>query len=98
MTAAMAGFARETVQVGARLEQLRASLSAIAGSTAAGQQQFQFLTATAQQLGVALEPIARGWRTLTAAATQAIFHSPNSNACLLRSSTKAGASARPVRN
>ena len=71
MTSAIVAFGRETIQTGARLEQLRASLSAIAGSSAAGQQQFQFLTATAQRLGVALEPIARGWRTLTAAATQA---------------------------
>lgn len=71
MTSAVVSFGREVVQTGARLEQLRASLSAIAGSGAAGQQQFQFLTATAQQLGVALEPIARGWRNLTAAATQA---------------------------
>ena len=36
-----------------------------------GRQQFQFLATTAQQLGIALEPIARGWRALTAAATQA---------------------------
>src|SRR4029434_11129332 len=48
-----------------------ASLGAIAGSTAAGQQQFQFVTETAQRLGVAFEPLAQGWRRLTAAATAA---------------------------
>ncbi len=67
----MKDLAVSTVQTGTRLEALRASLSALGGGTTAGAQQFQFLVSTAQQLGVALEPLARGWRTLTAAATQA---------------------------
>lgn len=66
---ALKNVAVETVQVGARFEQLRASLSAIGGSTTAGQQQFQFLVGTAQQLGVAFQPLAEGWRRLTAAAS-----------------------------
>ena len=68
---ALVGFARETVTVGARLEGLRASLSALSGSTSAGQAQFDSLFQSAQRLGVAFEPMVRGWRTLTAAATQA---------------------------
>jgi hypothetical protein len=64
-------FAVETVQVGARMEQLRASLGALAGSMSAGQQQFDQLFQSAQRLGVPFESLARGWRTLTAAATQA---------------------------
>jgi tape measure domain-containing protein len=71
MTSALARFASETVTVGARMEQLRASLSALAGSSSAGQAQFDSLFATAQRLGIAFEPLVRGWRTLTAAATQA---------------------------
>jgi tape measure domain-containing protein len=63
-------FAAESVRVATRLEQLRASLSAIGGSTAIGQQQFQQLFQTAQQLGIAFEPLLQGWRRLTAAAAQ----------------------------
>lgn len=64
-------LAVSTVQTGTRLESLRASLAALGGGAGAGVQQFQMLTGLAQQLGVALEPLARGWRNLTAAATQA---------------------------
>ena len=67
----MKDLAVETVQVGARMEQLRASLGAIAGSRGTGADQFQAILNTANQLGVAFEPLARGWRTLTAAATAA---------------------------
>ena len=70
ITSAIVKLGTETVQAGAKFELLRASLSAIAGSTAAGQQQFQALLQTAQGLGVAFEPLAQGWRRLTAAASQ----------------------------
>ena len=73
ITAAIVSLGTATVQTGAQLEQLRASLAAIAGSAGAGQQQFQALFATAQRLGVAFEPLAQGWRQLTAAASQANF-------------------------
>lgn len=68
---AMRQFAESMVEVGTRLEQTRASLSALAGSAPAGQQQFQQLFQVAQQLGVAFDPLVNGWRRLTAAATQA---------------------------
>jgi tape measure domain-containing protein len=71
LVSSLASFARETVNVGARMEQLRASLSALAGSALVGQSQFDSLFQTAQRLGVPLEGLARGWRTLTAAASQA---------------------------
>ena len=71
MVQAVVAFGRETVQTGARLEQLRASLSALAGSTTAGQAQFDSLFQSAQRLGVPFEALARGWRTLTAAASAA---------------------------
>jgi len=64
-------FVVQSVQVAARMEGLRASFSALAGSTTAGQQQFQQLFDMAQRVGVAFEPLAQGWRRLTAAATQA---------------------------
>lgn len=64
-------FAVSTVEVGTRMEALRNSLSSLSGSSAAGQQQFEQLFQTAQRLGVAFEPLARGFRQLTAAATQA---------------------------
>lgn len=67
----MKDLAVQTVQTGTRLESLRASLSALGGGPGVGAQQFQMLADTAQRLGVAIEPLARGWRTLTAAATQA---------------------------
>jgi tape measure domain-containing protein len=66
----MTQFARSTVDVGTRMEMLRASFGALANSSSAGAQQFQQLFETAQRLGVAFEPLARGWRTLTAAASQ----------------------------
>lgn len=66
----MTQFARSTVDVGTRLDQLRATFGALANSTSAGAQQFAHLFAEAQRLGVAFEPLARGWRTLTAAASQ----------------------------
>lgn len=68
---AMSNFAQSAVETSARMESLRASLSALAGSTSAGRAQFDQLFATAQRLGVAFEPLVRGWRTLTAAATAA---------------------------
>jgi tape measure domain-containing protein len=71
IASSMASFARETVEVGARMEQLRASFSALAGSAGVGQSQFDQLFQTAQRLGVPFEALARGWRTLTAAASQA---------------------------
>ena len=67
----MKQLAVETVQVGTRFESLRASLSALGGGPATGGDQFRQLLDTAQRLGVAFEPLARGFRTLTAAATQA---------------------------
>src|SRR5262245_1727077 len=70
IVSAMVNFAQSTIQVGARMEEMRRSLGAIAGSSAAGVQQFNMLTDTAQRMGVAFEPLARGWRTLTAAASQ----------------------------
>lgn len=70
-TSALVEFAKSTVDVGTRMEQLRTTFGALAGSVPAGIQQFQQLFQTAQDLGVAFEPLAKGWRTLTAAATQA---------------------------
>ena len=64
-------FAASAVDVATRMQSLRASLAALGGGIGAGQQQFAQLFQTAQQLGVAFEPLARGWRQLTAAATQA---------------------------
>lgn len=64
-------LAVQTVQVGARMESLRSSLSALGGSAAIGAAQFQTLFNTAQSLGVAFEPLARSFVKLTAAATQA---------------------------
>jgi tape measure domain-containing protein len=64
-------LAVQTVQVGTRMESLRASLSALGGGAAVGAAQFQTLLSMAQQLGVAFEPLARGFVKLTAAATQA---------------------------
>jgi tape measure domain-containing protein len=71
LAGAMKDFAVSTVEVGARMEGLRAQFSALAGSTAAGQARFDDLFQMAQRLGIAFEPLARGWRTLTAAATAA---------------------------
>jgi tape measure domain-containing protein len=71
MAQAVLSFGREVVSTGTKLESLRASLGAIAGSSAAGAQQFNFLTQTAQKLGVDLTALATGWRTLTAAASAA---------------------------
>ena len=71
VTSAIVALGRETVTTGAKLEQLRASLSAIGGGRLAGAEQFRFLLDTAQRLGVAFEPLAQGWRRLTAAATSA---------------------------
>jgi tape measure domain-containing protein len=68
---AMVSLGQTTIETGTKLETMRASLSSIAGSAPAGQQQFQQLFETAQRLGVAFEPLARGWRQLTAAATAA---------------------------
>lgn len=67
----MKDFAASTVDVATRMQSLRASLAALGGSAQAGQQQFAQLFQTAQALGVAFEPLARGFRSLTAAATQA---------------------------
>jgi tape measure domain-containing protein len=71
LAGAMADFARSTVEVGARMEQMRASLSALAGSTTEGRRRFDDLFQMAQRLGVPFENLARGFRTLNAAATQA---------------------------
>jgi tape measure domain-containing protein len=71
IVSALKEFAQASVETATRLESLRNSLSSLAGSVPAGQQQFQRLFETAQQLGVAFEPLARGFRQLTAAATQA---------------------------
>jgi tape measure domain-containing protein len=67
----MKELAVSTVDVAAKMQALRASLSALGGSSSAGAEQFARLFQTAQQLGVAFEPLARGFRSLTAAATQA---------------------------
>ena len=67
----MTAFAASVVDVATRMQSLRASLAALGGGLGAGQQQFAQLFQTAQALGVAFEPLARGWRQLTAAATQA---------------------------
>ena len=64
-------FAVSAIDVATRMQSLRASLAALGGGIGAGQQQFAQLFQTAQALGVAFEPLARGWRQLTAAATQA---------------------------
>jgi tape measure domain-containing protein len=71
IVSALKDFATSAVDVGVRMESLRTSLGALAGNMGAGAAQFQQLFAQAQQLGVAFEPLARGWRQLTAAATQA---------------------------
>jgi tape measure domain-containing protein len=71
LTRVLMDFAEETVKVGVRMENLRASFGALAGSVPAGQQNFQRLFETAQRMGVAFEPLAQGFRQLTAAATQA---------------------------
>jgi tape measure domain-containing protein len=67
MISSLRAFGSETVAIGVRLEQLRASLSAIGGSTSAGASAFQFLTQTAQRLGFGLEGLARGYQLLSGA-------------------------------
>lgn len=71
LVSAMVNFGKATVETGTQLQNLRASLSAIGGGVAQGAQQFTFLVETANRLGVAFQPLAQGWRQLTAAATQA---------------------------
>mgnify|MGYP003693849155 CR=1 FL=1 len=60
IVSALKEFAQASVETATRLESLRNSLSSLAGSVPAGQQQFQRLFETAQQLGVAFEPLAVG--------------------------------------
>ena len=71
IVSALKEFAVGTIEVGARMESLRNSFAALSGSQIQGRQEFDQLFQTAQRLGIAFEPLARGFRQLTAAATQA---------------------------
>lgn len=98
-TRALLDFGQSVVETGARMESLRASLSAIGGSVQAGIRDLQFLTDTALRLGVPLDVLARGYRTLTAAATQAGLPLADQQRLLVAVATEArrvGASSQEV--
>ena len=59
-----------TVEVGARMEQLRATITAISGDTRVGAGQFQFLVETSQRLGFSLTTLAANHAIITVTCVQ----------------------------
>ena len=73
-------FIVSTVQISARLEQTRASFAAVAGSIQGGEQQFAFITRTAQRLGLDIFALGDSFKSLTAATRGTTLEGPRTEA------------------